>query len=66
MIGQTVRKIRKSLDLGQIEFAKFVECNQSHLSKIERGEVEPSAKLLAKIIRFAKQKRVKVKLDDLF
>ena len=66
MINETVKKIREKAKMGQIEFSSVLDCTQSHISKVERGVLYPSHDLIVRIIRFAKKKRIKVDLNELF
>lgn len=44
-------RYRADHGISQRDFAKSVECDQSIISRIERGEVSPSLKLAARIER---------------
>jgi transcriptional regulator with XRE-family HTH domain len=59
-IGEVVREIRKYLNISQKELAKGI-CTQALISKIERGEVIPSAEILYYIA-----KRLGITLDYFF
>lgn len=66
MIGKTIKRIRNEAALDQRAFAQAIECNQSYLSRIERELHLPSHGLVMRIIRFAKSRKIKVKLEELF
>lgn len=51
-IGDRLRLVRKKLGLSQGEMALRVGVDQGALSRVERGERPPSAKLLAGIARY--------------
>ncbi|MFT9849200.1 helix-turn-helix domain-containing protein [Aneurinibacillus sp. REN35] len=59
-IGEVVREIRKYLNISQTELAKGI-CTQALISKIEKGEVIPSAEILYYIA-----KRLGITLDYFF
>lgn len=50
-IGEQLKKLRKSWDLTQTEFARRLpgECDYTYIGKIERGHQYPSIKFLEKI-----------------
>jgi len=50
-IGQQLKKLRKSWDLNQKEFARRLpgQCDYTYIGKIERGHQYPSIKFLKKI-----------------
>lgn len=50
-IGQRLKKLRKSWDLTQTEFARRIPGNYTHIGKIERGQQYPSIKFLEKVTR---------------
>jgi transcriptional regulator with XRE-family HTH domain len=49
-LGQILAKQRRSASIGLREAARIAEVSHSHLDKIEKGEVVPSANTLLKII----------------
>lgn len=51
MIGTAIKKIRKSKNLKQIEFAKKIKISTSSLSAIEQGARKPSLRMLEKIAK---------------
>ncbi len=51
MIGSAIKKIRKSKNLKQIEFANKLKISTSSLSAIEQGARKPSLKMLEKIAK---------------
>jgi transcriptional regulator with XRE-family HTH domain len=66
MIGDTIKRIRQASGLNQTEFAEAIKCEQSFISKLERGKLTPSYAMAAKLLKFAKVHKVKVKIEDLF
>lgn len=60
MLGEKLRLRRKELKLSQKTLAEGI-CEQSQISKIERGSFMPSAELLFKL-----SKRLEVPLDYFF
>jgi len=53
IIGKNIRKVRKSLNLSQEEFAKELGVDQGTVSVWEIGKSEPSYKMLLKIAEIA-------------
>ena len=51
MIGTAIKKIRKSKNLKQVEFAKKIKISTSSLSAIEQGARKPSLRMLEKIAK---------------
>lgn len=49
--GRRVYKMRRYLDMTQEELADRIESSRSHVSAIERGEVEPRLATATKIAR---------------
>ena len=49
-VGQIVHDARKNEGLTQAELAELVGTNKSYISRIEKGNVEPSAGLFLNII----------------
>lgn len=41
-----IRELRKARGLKQSDLAEILPCNKNHVGNIERGEREPSAKIL--------------------
>lgn len=66
MIGETIRRIRERLGMSQEEFAKNIGCQQSAVSKFELGRKIPSLKTAKQIINLAKERKIKIKLEDIF
>lgn len=60
-IANNLRQLRKARGLTQIELAEKAKINSNYYSKVERGELKPSADIYAKIA-----KGLGVKLDQLF
>ena len=48
--GEEIRKRRRSLDVTQDDFAKMLDCDQSHISRWEGGRIIASRRM-AKLIR---------------
>jgi site-specific DNA-methyltransferase (adenine-specific) len=48
-IGARIRELRNSIDIGLKPLARQVGITHSHLSRVERGEVQPSAELLDRL-----------------
>lgn len=65
-IGENLKKIRKALNLTQEDFAQELGSSQSAISEYEKGVKTPSLKVAQKIVKFAKTKKVKVTLNDIF
>ncbi len=66
MIGKTIKRIRNEAAMDQRAFSGAIQCNQSYLSRIERELNVPSHGLVMRIIKFAKARKIKVKLEELF
>lgn len=49
----------------QVEIAKAMGCNQSAVSKYKNNKDIPSLKYTIGLIKLAKRKKIKVKLEDL-
>lgn len=49
-VGERIAFFRKSIKINQSDFAKSVGITQSHISKIENNQDEPSDKLLQRIL----------------
>jgi transcriptional regulator with XRE-family HTH domain len=47
-----LRKIRRFRGMSQMQVAARVGINQSHFSKIERGDVKPTPEVAEKLARF--------------
>jgi transcriptional regulator with XRE-family HTH domain len=50
-IGRKIKQVRKQKRLGQVEVAVDAGINPSYYSKIERGEVNPSLKIIHSIVK---------------
>lgn len=48
-VGNTLKKLRKQLDLSQEEFGEIVGVQKSHISLIENGKSFPSRKMMEKV-----------------
>ena len=60
VVGKEIRRLRRSLGLTQKELCKNI-CDQSMLSKIEKGETFPSANILYQL-----SVRLKVSMEYFF
>jgi putative transcriptional regulator len=58
--GRRVYRMRRYLDMTQEELADRIESSRSHVSAIERGEVEPRLETMKKVA-----KAFKISLDTL-
>lgn len=47
--GERIRRFRKGMNLTQSDFANYLGINQGHLSKIERGIIDPSTHIIRSI-----------------
>lgn len=65
-IGETIKRIRAAIGMTQVEFAKAIGAGQSSISDYEKGLAIPSLKVAQKIVKVAKENKVKVKFSDLF
>lgn len=59
-MDQTFTAARKRLGLDQKAMAEALGISQASLSRIERGQQEPSGRVVLALQRFAKQRRVKL------
>ncbi len=50
-IGQAIRKRRKALKVKQADLAEIAETSRRTLSKIERGEANPTVETLIKVLQ---------------
>ncbi len=64
--NEKIREIRIAFGLTQEEFARVIGCKQSTLSDYEIGRHKPSIKIAKSIIKAAHEKKIKVKLEDIF
>ena len=60
LLGYKIKQKRESLNLSQYQLAKKIGIDQSDLSKIEKGNANPSMKM---IIRIAKGLETNLKID---
>jgi len=60
-VGEKIKKIRKEKDLSQEKLALEAGLNRAYIGYIERGERNPSIRVVAKIAKV-----LKVKLYELF
>ncbi len=65
-IGQNLKRIRKELRLTQAELAKTLGLSQAAIAEYETDTRMPSLKVANKLIKLAKSKKIKVKIDDFF
>jgi repressor LexA len=63
-IGENIKKMRESLRYSQREFAELLGISQTAVSQYELGQKQPSLGVVNKILKFAKQNKVKIKLLD--
>jgi len=66
MISDTIKKIRMAVKMTQAAFAEAVKVEQSYVSKLELGKVNPSYGVSMRILKLATDHRIRVKLEDLF
>jgi len=66
MLGETIKRIRKEAGLNQVAFAEAIGCSQSFMSRMEREHHMPSHALALRLVRFAKARKIKVRLEELF
>jgi transcriptional regulator with XRE-family HTH domain len=52
--GQRLRKIRESAGFKQVQLARLLDVDSKHLSRLERGKVNPSFELIFRIARTLK------------
>ena len=50
-LGNVIRRYRKAAGLSQVELAKRLKVDQTHISKIEQEERMPSVELLSQLAR---------------
>lgn len=62
---RTIKELREALKMTQVDFAKALGTAQGNVSSWEAGKWKPSAALLNKMIKLAKNKNVKVSYEDL-
>lgn len=65
-IGETIKEVRLKAGMTQVEFAKILGSSQAAISECENGTKTPSLKFSQKIVKFAKSKKMKLTLDDIF
>ncbi len=51
LFGARLRKIRESAGLKQVQLARSLDVDSKHLSRLERGKVNPSFEIIFKIAR---------------
>ena len=49
--GQRLRKIRESAGFKQVQLARLLDVDSKHLSRLERGKVNPSFEIIFRIAR---------------
>ena len=59
-----VKKIRLAAGLQQGEFASELKCGAATVSHWERGTRTPRLPFIRKMVAFAKERKIKVKLED--
>lgn len=52
--GQRLRKVRESSGFNQVQLARLLEVDSKHLSRLERGKVNPSFEIIFRIARTLK------------
>lgn len=52
--GQRLRKIRESAGFKQVQLARLLDVDSKHLSRLERGKVNPSFEIIFRIARTLK------------
>lgn len=62
--GEKIKKLRKDLRYSQKAFATLVGISQVAVSQYEHGQRDPSLRVVNKIIKFAKDNKIKIKLLD--
>ncbi len=61
-LEESIKYIRKAVNMSQREFAQEIECSQTAISSFELGIKKPSYELLKRISEFAKKRKVKISL----
>jgi transcriptional regulator with XRE-family HTH domain len=64
--GYVIKNLRLQMGLTQSQLASLIGCKQNTLSQYEHGLASPSIKLAKEIVRAAKDKKIKIKLEDIF
>jgi transcriptional regulator with XRE-family HTH domain len=54
LFGRRLRQIRESVGLIQVELARALDVDAKHLSRLERGKVNPSFEIIFKMARVLK------------
>jgi len=52
--GQRLRKVRESAGFKQVQLARLLDVDSKHLSRLERGKVNPSFDVIFRIARTLK------------
>jgi transcriptional regulator with XRE-family HTH domain len=63
--AEYLKKLRLSLCLSQREFARVLNIHHSAFSHYERGDRKPSFKTIRKIMTFAQEQGINIKLKDI-
>lgn len=61
-----IKKIRQKYKMNQTEFAKLLGICQANLSGLENGKRMPTSEIGCKLLKIAKNKGMKMHLEDLF
>lgn len=59
-----IRKLRKGLDLTQLDLASLSGVSQSTIAKIERGDMKGSYRSVVSIFEALKEERLKIKAEE--
>lgn len=54
LFGERLRKIRESAGLKQVQLARTLDVDAKHLSRLERGKVNPSFEIIFRIAKTLK------------
>lgn len=64
--SDSIKELRKKLQMTQVELAQELGCSQNTISQYEHGVKTPSVKIAQKMVRLAKENKIKVTLTDIF
>lgn len=65
-MGETIKTVRESAGMTQVEFAKYLGRSQTAISEYEHGVKRPSFGIWKKIIVIAKKRKVKINFESVF
>jgi len=54
LFGKRLRQVRESVGMKQVQLARALEVDPKHLSRLERGKVNPSFEIIFRIARALK------------